>query len=168
MSVAFGYRYRSIAVLSEAPDDGAFAESPFTPSGRPGTRAPHVSFMYRGARISCLDLMGRELVLLCGPGAAGWARAGMAVAWSGAAALGVYRIGADLVDVERRWQQAFGVSDTGAVLMRPDGFIAWRSHATVNSPVDFLIDVLACVLCRTPESLRQTDTWRRTAPGAAA
>ena len=168
MSVAFGYRYRSTAILTEAPDDGAPAESPFAPTGRPGTRAPHIVFVHRGARVSTLDLIGRQLVLLCGPGAGGWARAGMALAWPGAAPLAVYRLGADLIDVERRWQQAFGVGEAGGVLLRPDGFIAWRSQGALGSPVDVLTSVLGCVLCRTPESLRQPAAWRRAAREAAA
>ncbi len=168
MSVAFGYRYRSAAILTEAPDDGAPAESPFAPSGRPGTRAPHIVFVHRGARLSSLDLIGRDFVLLCGPGASGWARAGMAVAWSSAAPLTVYRVGADLIDVEKRWQTGFGVSDSGAVLLRPDGFVSWRSPGAVNSPVDALAGVLARVLCRTPESMRRTAVMQGAAQGAAA
>jgi aklavinone 12-hydroxylase len=168
MSVAFGYRYRSPAILTEALDDGAAAESPFAPSGRPGTRAPHVVFEHRGARISSLDLMGRDLVLLCGPGAGGWARAAMAIAWRAAAPLAVHRIGADLIDVEGRWQSAFGVDDSGAVLLRPDGFIAWRSQRAVNAPGDVLTNVLGRVLCRTPESLRRPVVRQLTAHGAAA
>jgi len=168
MSVAFGYRYRSSAILTEAPDDGAPAESPFAPSGRPGTRAPHIPLVHRGARISSLDLMGRELVLLCGPGASAWARAAMAAASPAAAPLVTYRLGADLIDVERRWQSAFGVGDSGAVLLRPDGFIAWRSQGSLSSPADVLTDVLARVLCRTAESLRCPTAWGRGARGAAA
>lgn len=168
ISVAFGYRYRSAAILTEDPDDGAPAESPFAASGRPGSRAPHVTFMHRGAKISSVDLMGRELVLLCGAAASGWARAAMAVAWPGAIPLTVHRLGADLIDVEHRWQAAFGVGDAGAVLLRPDGFIAWRSPGAVSSPVDVITNVLARVLCRTPESLRQSVGWRGAARGAAA
>ena len=160
MSVAFGYRYRSTAILTEAPDDGAAAESPFAPTARPGTRAPHVAFVHRGARLSSLDLMGRDFVLLCGPSASGWARAAMAVSWSSAAPLTVYRVGADLIDLEKRWQSAFGVSDSGAVLLRPDGFVAWRSPGAVNSPLQALAEVLARVLCRT--------TLQGAAQGAAA
>ena len=168
MSVAFGYRYRSAAILTETPDDGLPAESPFAPSGRPGTRAPHVPFLHRGARISSVDLPGRELVLLCGPNAAGWVRAGMAITWPNAAPLAVYRVGADLIDLERRWQSAFGVGDSGAVLLRPDGYIAWRSPGAADSSVGVLTDVLARVLCRTPDSLRQPVGWRGTRQDAAA
>ena len=138
------------------------------PSARPGTRAPHVAFLHRGARISSLDLPGRELVLLCGAGASGWVRAGMAIAWPAAAPLAIYRVGADLIDVERRWQSAFGVSDSGAVLLRPDGYIAWRSPGATDSSVDILTNVLARVLCRTPASLRQPAGWRSVRQEAAA
>ncbi|MFZ0497813.1 MAG: FAD-dependent monooxygenase [Steroidobacteraceae bacterium] len=168
MSVAFGYRYRSAAILMEAPDDGAPAESPFAPTGRPGSRAPHVAFVHRGARISSLDLMGRDLVLLCGPGGGGWARAAAGIAWLTAAPLVAYRVGADLLDVEARWQSAFGVRESGAVLLRPDGFIAWRSEGAVNAPVEVLTQVLARVLCRTPESLRRPAVSRSAPRGAAA
>ncbi|HEY1891171.1 MAG TPA: FAD-dependent monooxygenase [Steroidobacteraceae bacterium] len=156
MSVAFGYRYRSAAILAEAPDDGAPAESPSAPSGRPGTRAPHVVFEHRGTRLSSLDLIGRDFVLLCGPGASGWARAGMAIGWSSSAPLTVYRVGADLIDVAKHWPARFGVSDSGAVLLRPDGFIAWRSPGAANSPSEVLAEVLARVLCRTRESMRES------------
>jgi putative polyketide hydroxylase len=168
MSVAFGYRYRSTAVLAESPDDGAPAESPFAPTGKPGTRAPHVAFVHRGARISSLDLMGRDLALLCGPGAGGWARAGTAITWLAVAPLVVYRVGADLLDVEGRWQSAFGVGEAGAVLLRPDGFIAWRSQGGANAPADVLTNVLARALCRTPESLQRPAISRSAAQGAAA
>lgn len=168
MSVAFGYRYRSSAILTEAPDDGVPAESPFAPSGRPGTRAPHVAFERHGTRVSSLDLMGRDLVLLCGAEASGWARAAMAIAWRAGVPLAVHRVGADLLDAGRRWQAAFGVGDSGAVLLRPDGFIAWRSQGAVSSPADVLTDVLARVLCRTPESLRRAVIRQLVAHGAAA
>ncbi|MGH8199257.1 MAG: FAD-dependent monooxygenase [Steroidobacteraceae bacterium] len=168
MSVAFGYRYRSAAILTESPDDGAPAESPSAPSGRPGTRAPHVVFVHRGARLSSLDLIGRDFVFLCGPGASGWAQAGKAVAWSTSAPLTLYRVGADLIDPEKRWQTSFGVGDSGAVLLRPDGFIAWRSQGAANSPVDALAEVLARVLCRTRESMRRSAGRRGAAQGAAA
>jgi putative polyketide hydroxylase len=168
MSVAFGYRYRSPAILTEAPDDGAPAESPFAPSGRPGTRAPHVAFERHGTRVSSLDLMGRDLVLLCGAEASGWARAAMAIAWRAAVPLAVRRVGADLLDVERRWQSAFGVGGSGAVLLRPDGFIAWRSQGAASSPADVLTNVLARVLCRSPESLRRPVIRQLAAHGAAA
>jgi putative polyketide hydroxylase len=41
-----------------------------------------------------------------------------------------------------------GVSSEGAVLVRPDGFVAWRTSALAGTPVAVLEQVLAHVLCR--------------------
>ena len=38
-----------------------------------------------------------------------------------------YRIGADLEDPEGRFASTYGISNGGASLVRPDGFVAWRS-----------------------------------------
>ena len=53
--IELGHRYHSSAVIAESDDDGSFHENPGEPSGRPGTRAPHVA-LDSG---STLDLFGR-------------------------------------------------------------------------------------------------------------
>lgn len=160
-SVAFGYCCRSAAILSELPDDGALAENSFAPSGRPGTRAPHVPFTHRGATLSSLDLIGRDFVLLCGPDGASWARAAAPLA-SGCIPLTAFRVGAELRDPDGSSFGQFGVSPSGAVLVRPDGLIAWRARESV-SPADAsrtcraaLEEVLARVLCTSPDALRDS------------
>ncbi len=155
LEVAFGYRYRSAAVLTETPDDGAATESPFKPSGRPGTRAPHVPLVQKGARIFSLDLVGRDFVLLCGPSGADWVRAAHAIAFPFSLPLSVYRVGADLLDVEGVWSASFGVSPGGAVLLRPDGFVAWRARDASREPAMVLPKVLAQALCRPADGLRE-------------
>jgi putative polyketide hydroxylase len=157
MEVAFGYRCRSAAIAAEPPDDGAPTESPLAPSGRPGTRAPHVPFLFRGARISSLDLIGRRFALLCGPQGSSWARAANLSASGGGLPLCVYRVGADLIDVEGKWS-AFGAGHSGAVLMRPDGLIAWRARQAARAPEIELTRVLAQVLCRPVDGLRAAGT----------
>jgi hypothetical protein len=67
LGVAFGYRYRSEAILQDVPDDGSRIENPEQPSGRPGTRGAHVAFEYKGKEVSSVDLIGRDFVLLTGP-----------------------------------------------------------------------------------------------------
>lgn len=154
MSVAFGYCCRSSAILTETPDDGASAESPFTPSGRPGARAPHALFNYRGTTASALDLVGRDFVLLCGPDGASWARAAAPLAAGAGLPLATYRIGAELRDPDGRSFDRFGVGPSGAVLLRPDGLIAWRAHEAAPDARTALEHVLARVLCRSVESVR--------------
>ncbi|MEJ1962363.1 MAG: hypothetical protein WDO56_12800 [Gammaproteobacteria bacterium] len=41
--------------------------------------------------------------------------------------LDAWRIGKDLEDPDRSFTRAFGISSGGATLIRPDGFVAWRS-----------------------------------------
>jgi len=62
-SVIHGYRYRSAAVSHENDDDALFENEP---SGRSGTRAPHVWLSHNGKQISILDLYGSNFVLLAG------------------------------------------------------------------------------------------------------
>ena len=45
--------------------------------------------------------------------------------------LDIYQIGgetADLIDAGNTFCDAYGITATGAVLVRPDGFIGWRSR----------------------------------------
>ncbi|WP_225731411.1 MULTISPECIES: FAD-dependent monooxygenase [unclassified Nocardia] len=135
-SICLGYRYRTGALIPEEPDAGDAAEDPRKPTGRPGTRAAHVVLMRDGREISTLDLFGPDFVLLTGSD--GWERAvdGLGVV--------VHRIGVELIDVEGRWAEAYGVSESGAVLVRPDGFIAWRSRnaAADDAPATALRSIL--------------------------
>ncbi|HET7619905.1 MAG TPA: FAD-dependent monooxygenase [Vicinamibacterales bacterium] len=135
--VVFGQRYDAGAVIAEETPP----PRPFEParelSGRPGTRAPHFTVEYRGQRMSTLDLFGKRFVLLAGPESDAWCDA--------ARRLGIEcrRFGSDLVDVDRRWPSAFGVTDAGAVLVRPDDVVAWRSAGTSIQPARMLHDVCA-------------------------
>jgi aklavinone 12-hydroxylase len=153
MSVAFGYRYRSAGILQDVPDDGALVEDPAQPTGQPGTRAPHVVFEYRGKQVAALDLIGRDFVLLTGPEGAPWARAATTLAYGRGIPLSIYRVGADLVDINRNWAKRYGVTAAGAVLLRPDGYIAWRARTAASSPSTALREALARILFRSPDTL---------------
>jgi aklavinone 12-hydroxylase len=153
MSVAFGYRYRSAGIVQDVADDGALVEDPVKPTGRPGTRSAHVVFEYRGRQVSSLDLVGRDFVLLTGPDGAPWARAGTTLAYRCGAPLAVYRIGSDLIDVNHKWAQRYGVTSAGAVLLRPDGFIAWRARTAASSAATALREAFARVMFRKLDTL---------------
>lgn len=119
--LAFGYRMPAGAFVAE-PGDGEVFEDPTAPSGRPGTRAPHVWLERDGAPVSTRDLFFRGFVLLTG--SAGWVAAASAV---GTVPVAAYRIGGELSDPDGAWAAAYGVPAGGAVLVRPDGIIAWRT-----------------------------------------
>ncbi len=142
--IALGHRYRSDAVVLEGGDDDLPYEDPRRPSGRPGTRAPHVAVEREGAPVSTLDLFGRGFVLLAGPDGEGWCTA----ARGAAARLGVPL---DAYPLGERFSEAYGTGAEGAALVRPDGFIAWRSRGAAAAGADgVLTDTLARVLARTP------------------
>jgi len=146
-AVELGYRYRSIAISSTVDDDVTW-EDPREPSGRPGFRAPHLPITVGGAERSMVDLFGRQFVVLAGSGGQSW-RAGAQAAGS---ALGVpvdaYGIGDDVIDPTGRFEGLYGTGPGGAVLVRPDGFVAWRASATHPAPETELGGALGAALAR--------------------
>jgi len=158
-----GYRYYSDAVLSEgaAPPDGEIAlldREELT--GIPGTRIPHV-WLIRGAeRISTLDLIDGRFILLAGEGGSSWCRAGDHVARLLGVKLAMYRVAADgdLVDPQQQCAGVMGISADGAILIRPDGFVAWRNGHMAASPEKVIDQVLRNILCRSESIRRQEES----------
>ncbi|NEB58612.1 FAD-dependent monooxygenase [Streptomyces diastaticus] len=154
LNVALGYRYPQGAVV------GADPATPVVPegldlSGAPGSRAPHLWLRRDEERLSTLDLYEDSLVLLSDAAQpTGWHEAATEVAAAMRVPLTSYRVGgsagADLVpdDEETDWARAHGVTRGGAVLIRPDGFVAWRSPGPAPDPQAMLRQVVGTVLAR--------------------
>jgi hypothetical protein len=49
---------------------------------------------------------------------------------------------ADALDVEDRFAQAYGIDGEGAVLIRPDGIIAWRAKTAEPAPASIFAQTL--------------------------
>lgn len=155
LNVALGYRYPRGAVV------GADPATPVVPegldlTGAPGSRAPHLWVRRGEERLSTLDLYEDSLVLLSDAAQpTGWHEAAAEVAAEMRVPLKPYRVGgtpgADLVpdDEETDWARAHGVTRGGAVLVRPDGFVAWRSPGPAPDPASMLRQVVGSVLART-------------------
>jgi hypothetical protein len=99
---------------------------PRTTFGMPGSRAPHVWLTRGDERLSTIDLTGRYL-LLAGCDGAEWLLAARRVADRRGVPIDAYCIGRDLAVSEGAFTRAYGISESGASLIRPDGFVAWRS-----------------------------------------
>ncbi len=135
-AVVFGYRYRSALISTDAEGaDGPPALAPRELTGVPGTRAPHVAI---GGR-STLDLYGRRHVLLAGHAAREWAECARSIG----VLLDVFQVGTDIAVDPVRFCSAHGISASGCLLVRPDGFVAWRSGDSRPS-----IELLHAVLAR--------------------
>jgi 2-polyprenyl-6-methoxyphenol hydroxylase-like FAD-dependent oxidoreductase len=143
-NIELGYLYRSPAIVPMPGDEVAEGETNQHPSasrGRPGSRAAHVWIQQRGRRISTLDLFRGAFVLLAGPDSTAWFDAAPAAAARFAGLqLDAHRI------VDDGFTEAYGLSSSGATLVRPDGFVAWRSNSSAADPESDLTRVLTAIL----------------------
>ena len=56
--------------------------------------------------------------------------------------------GTGLADPEGCFPGAYGISPSGAVLVRPDGFVGWRAADADSAPEQALRQALQTLLCR--------------------
>ncbi|AUS77268.1 2-polyprenyl-6-methoxyphenol hydroxylase [Actinoalloteichus sp. AHMU CJ021] len=146
--LVLGYRYESAAVV---PDGSPLVEPEdpyrtYLPTARPGHRAPHVWLDGPDGRVSTLDVLGRGFTLLT-PEGSGWADVARAAVTTTGVPLTVVEVGVDGAAVfsSPGWAEAYGVGPAGAVLVRPDGHVAWR-RAAGGPDHDLLVEVVASVL----------------------
>ncbi len=125
-AITMGYRYGiGDACTTQTPNP--IAVHPKLLHAEPGTRAPHVALERSGQPISTLDLFGRGLVLLAGSEACEWAeQADQCFRGLRPNAMS-YVIGRDLADVDGTFASTYGITMHGVVLVRSDGFVAWKA-----------------------------------------
>ncbi|MFI8186076.1 FAD-dependent oxidoreductase [Actinacidiphila glaucinigra] len=130
--VELNQRYASAAVVPDGTADPGFDRDPelyHQPSSRPGAKLPH-AWLTAGTRtLSTLDLGGGgRFTLLTGIGGEAW----VAAARAAGAELGldiataVVGPGRAYEDPYGDWARLRGIGDTGALLVRPDLYIAFR------------------------------------------
>ena len=54
----------------------------------------------------------------------------------------------EVSDPDGKWQLAYGIDADGAVLVRPDGYVAWRSRSGASNPQAALRAALDSLLGR--------------------
>lgn len=149
-----GQYYDSSAVIegsSVAPDDGRDHDLVYTPSTVPGASLPHAWVDRDRQRLSTLDLVGRgRFTLITGLDEGDWREAAQQAAQSLGVDLTVEQVGAGCEnnDVLNQWAAVRGIEDSGALLVRPDRFIAWRSSEAPTDPHGALLEALTSVLSR--------------------
>jgi 2-polyprenyl-6-methoxyphenol hydroxylase-like FAD-dependent oxidoreductase len=151
-SLLVGYQYRSAAVASGQPA----ATDPDAVSlvdelrGQPGTRVPHAWVHHGGRRVSTLDLLGPGFTLLTGDDGAPWIETAAAASAALGVAITVHRIGSagDALDPDGAWAQVTGLAPGGALLVRPDDFVGWRTERFPAEPERELCRALSVILAR--------------------
>ena len=131
-----------------SPTTERWGGNPLHPTGQPGTRLAHVPLLRDGHPVSTLDLIGRDFMLLVGQEASGWVQPARAAAARYDIPLTIYQFGIDVFDRESMLPPRTGLGPAGALLVRPDGFIAWRSCDGAADPRSRIDHVFARVLCR--------------------
>lgn len=152
--VEFDLRYDSGAILDDGtawPQGDRDPELYSTPSTHPGAPIPHARVQRAGKLVSMIDIVGRgQFTLVTGIDDARWREAaatlseelGFEVQVAQVAALGEYD------DVYAEWASIREVSDAGALLVRPDRVIAWRTHEAPRDATEALRSAIKTVLAR--------------------
>ncbi len=131
-----GFIYHSNAVNSEGKQTISLLPDKYLPTTLPGSRAPHLDLIKNGKNISTLDLFEKEFVFLIGAEGESWRTAMNQIAATLPFPVVVYTIApnGDLIDPNNSWHVTYNISANGAVLIRPDGHVYWRSLFMVENP----------------------------------
>jgi hypothetical protein len=128
-----------MAVIADGspPVEVTDAVTDYVPSARPGSRAPHVWLRRGSEQLSTIDLFGQHFTLLAGRHGDAWREAVDQIELPRPPVIG-FTIGKDFIDPDGHWHEAYGVETDGAVLVRPDGYVAWRSRSGSSKPAAIL------------------------------
>jgi putative polyketide hydroxylase len=147
MNVELGYVYRSAAVIPESPAVELLHLNPRESRAMPGTRSPHYWLARDGRQISSLDLFGGGLTLLAAADGAGWRESVLRAASELRVPITALQVGLDgLQDPAGGFNAAFGLEPGGCVLVRSDGFVAWRARNAEGAQERRAADVLNAIL----------------------
>ncbi|MBX7435129.1 FAD-dependent monooxygenase [Mycobacterium sp. Y57] len=148
----FGFSYNTGAIVS----DGTPAREPidpiriYEPSTRPGHPLPH-AFVSDGNSTYPLQKLthGGRFVLIAGEDGAAWVVAARSIAERTGLPIDAYTVGneqADLFDARFAWLRKREIDRDGAVLVRPDRFIGFRSIGAADDPEATLAGALSQIL----------------------
>ena len=143
----FGAAYESAAVVPDGtpPPSVANPVTDYVPSARPGGRAPHVWLRNDGERsVSTIDLVGNGFVLLD-------RRQGRGLGRRGAQRSSIEPVARRQRRLRRRrpqWRDDLRHRRAGAVLVRPDGYVGWRSPAMTADPAASLGEAMTSIMGR--------------------
>lgn len=132
-----GYAYTSEVIVADQQERPATSISNYVPCASPGCRAPHL-WIANGTKHPIMWEFERDFVLLTSGNGAAW-RAAVAELDPryGVKSIGVGR-GLDVSPIGASFEEIYGIASDGAVLVRPDGHVAFRSHSLTADPAGTL------------------------------
>jgi hypothetical protein len=147
-TVELGCRYLKGAFL---PAEGVSIEQPFedpyAPSGTAGSRFPHAFLkdLESGKRISTLDLMKKNFVLIATEDDSPWVAAAKELEFEIDTHI-LHQNSRPYCDFDRELSTKAKVGLAESLLVRPDGFIAWKAGSLHTGHKDMLRRVLQKLL----------------------
>jgi 2-polyprenyl-6-methoxyphenol hydroxylase-like FAD-dependent oxidoreductase len=135
--VVIGYRYDSGAIAGPVRDLPSAEDITRDLNGDPGSRIPH---LWASPATSTLDLITSRFTVLFDAHGYHWADAARDVGVRLGIEIGTHHV-AGLTN-------ATGITADGALLVRPDGFVAWRSARRTDNPQADLERTLRQILDR--------------------
>ena len=133
LGVEVNHRYESNAVISDGTVE-TWEQDPelfYQASTRPGAKIPHAWLVDKaGLRVSTMDVVGKgKLSVVTGLAGQAWADAVNEMDLPFLQAVGIDSPTAR--DLYGDWARIREIDEAGALLVRPDGFIAWRHFSGV-------------------------------------
>jgi hypothetical protein len=125
--VILGASYTSDAVIPDgtAPPETDDPATDYVPVARPGHRAPH-AWLGSGETLSTVDVVGDSLVVVSLD--ARWTEATLEVERRIGIPLRPRILSGDVAPADpAAFEELFGIGERGAILVRPDGYVGWRT-----------------------------------------
>lgn len=136
MGQELGFSYvGSPVIVDDGAERPAITVADYVPNASPGARAPHMWLEKDGDRVSTIELFADRFVLLLGTDGEGWRDA--AAAADLPFAIRVIAIGPGLdyaAADDADFEALYGIGNDGALLVRPDGHVAFRSAGLPDDP----------------------------------
>ncbi|OQV07297.1 FAD binding domain-containing protein [Cladophialophora immunda] len=153
LGIQLGHRYDgSGAVVSDGTTFPPHQRDPvlyYEPTTHPGGYLPHVWVEKETKRISTLDIFEHgEFGLIVGIGGDVFSASAEAVGRELGVKIPVYKVGyrCPYDDVLGEWDKVREIGDRGAVLIRPDRYIGWRTFDRPANPTEALLSALKQLL----------------------
>ena len=143
LNLEIGYRYDRSPLVST---DGSPRYKPvdsardFDNDAQPGARFPHIELVSDGEQISTLDLVGPYFLVFAGPKGRAWVEAASTVE---EIPVRPVQIGNEVEDPNGGCSKGLGISESGCLLVRPDGHVAFRAAAATGNESMELATALA-------------------------
>jgi putative polyketide hydroxylase len=101
----------------------------YRPTAKPGYRAPHFWVHHHGRRLSVTDFFERNFVVLAAQEGTGWLEAAGRLTKSSGVAIDAYHVASNGdLRPEADFSALYEIGAGGAVLIRPDGHVAFRAR----------------------------------------